>query len=145
MKTRNVICGGRDGGAMAVELALVLPLLMVIVFATIDFGRMIEAQVTITQAAREGVRVWALGNGTAAGPSATDVQTAVDQSAQPLAAGTVTATTSACTTGAQTTVSLSYTFHFITPVGALASLLPGVPVSGNDVTLTAQGTMECAR
>jgi Flp pilus assembly protein TadG len=133
----------RDRGAAAVELALVLPLLLFIVFATIDFGRMIEAQVTLTHAAREGVRVWALGNGKSSGPTAGDVQTAVDESANPLTG--VTASAASCTTSQETTVSVSYTFHFVTPVGALASLLPGTPVSGSDVVMTAQGAMQCER
>ena len=34
---------------------------MLIVFGTIDFGRALNAQITLTQAAREGVRLDALG------------------------------------------------------------------------------------
>lgn len=134
-----------DRGAAAVELALVLPLLMFIVFATIDFGRMIAAQITLTQAAREGVRMWALGNGTSTAPTTGDVQTRVTNAANGLSGASPTATTTACTTNQQTEVDVSYTFHFVTPVGAISSLLPGSAVSSNDVTLTARGVMECER
>jgi Flp pilus assembly protein TadG len=134
-----------DHGAAAVELALVLPLLMFIVFATIDFGRMIAAQITLTQAAREGVRVWALGNGTSTAPTTGDVQTRVTDAAADLSGTGPTATTTACTANTETEVRVSYTFHFVTPIGALAALLPGSPVNSNDVPLNATGVMECER
>ena len=56
-----------DRGAAAVEFALLLPLLVLLVFGMIDFGRAINAQITITQAAREGARVLALPGGTTVG------------------------------------------------------------------------------
>src|SRR5215472_18044642 len=52
---------GGDRGAAAVEFALLLPLLLLLVFGIIDFGRAINAQITLTQAAREGARLAALG------------------------------------------------------------------------------------
>ena len=66
MKTmsRHSSCrpGARDRGASAVEFALVLPLLLLIVFGIIDFGRALNAQITLTQAAREGARLDAVGD-----------------------------------------------------------------------------------
>src|SRR5215469_14940436 len=56
-----------ERGAAAVEFALLLPLLVMLIFGMIDFGRAINAQITITQAAREGARVLALPGGTTAG------------------------------------------------------------------------------
>ena len=55
-----------DRGATAVEFALVLPLLLLLVFGIIDFGRALNAQITLTQAAREGARLEALGDSSAA-------------------------------------------------------------------------------
>jgi len=46
--------GSPDQGAAAVEFAIMLPLLLLLIFGIIDFGRALNAQVTITQAAREG-------------------------------------------------------------------------------------------
>ena len=50
----------RDRGATAVEVALLMPILLVLVMGIVDFGLALRAQITITQAAREGVRVAAL-------------------------------------------------------------------------------------
>ena len=52
-----------DSGAAAVEFALVLPLLVLLVGGIIDFGFAFNAQISLTHAAREGVRVEALRNG----------------------------------------------------------------------------------
>ena len=56
----------RDAGASAVEMAIVLPLLVALVFGIIDFGRMLNAEIELSQAAREGVRLAALTEGNAA-------------------------------------------------------------------------------
>ncbi len=50
-----------DQGAAAVEFALLVPLVLLILFGVIDFGRAFNIQETLTQAAREGVRGYALG------------------------------------------------------------------------------------
>ncbi len=47
-------------GAAAVELALVLPLLILLVGGIIDFGFAFNSQISLTHAAREGVRVEAV-------------------------------------------------------------------------------------
>ena len=49
-----------EQGAAAVEMALVLPLLLLLLFGIIDFGRVLNAQITLTEAAREGARAAAL-------------------------------------------------------------------------------------
>jgi Flp pilus assembly protein TadG len=69
----------RDAGASAVEMAIVLPLLVLLAFGIIDFGRMLNAQIQISQAAREGVRLAALAAGS--GYSAADVTARVGQAA----------------------------------------------------------------
>ncbi len=48
--------GHNDSGAAAVELAIILPLLILIIAGIIDFGRAYFTQVTLTNAAREGAR-----------------------------------------------------------------------------------------
>lgn len=47
---------GRSSGVAAVELALVLPILLAIVIATIDFSVLLYNQALLTNAAREGAR-----------------------------------------------------------------------------------------
>jgi Flp pilus assembly protein TadG len=127
----------RDRGATAVEFALLFPLLMLIVFGTIDFGRALNAQITLTQAAREGVRLDALGE--------PNVVTQTQNAATGLSPVNVTVT--GCPPGASLTsdavVNVSYRFSFITPLGAVAALVGGAGGLGSPVTLTAQGVMPC--
>ena len=59
-----VIRGAREQGAAAVEMALILPVLLIVVFGIIDFGSLFNAQISLTQAAREGVRLGAIGEAT---------------------------------------------------------------------------------
>jgi len=50
-----------ERGAAAVEMALVMPLLILMVMGIIDFGRIFNGEIQLSQAAREGARVTALG------------------------------------------------------------------------------------
>ena len=59
-----------DHGAAVVEFALVLPLLMLMVFGTIQFGLLFNRQQALHAAAREGARVAALPSTTQAEISA---------------------------------------------------------------------------
>ena len=127
----------RDRGAAAVEFALLLPLLLLLVFGIIDFGRALNAQITLTQAAREGARVAALG------------QSGVTSRAQAAAIGlkgvavsVVTACPAGSLPGTDAVVKVSYSFSFITPVGAVAGLFGGSGY-GAPITLSAQGVMPC--
>jgi hypothetical protein len=43
-----------DKGAALIEFCLILPVLLILVFAIIDFGRLIHARIIITNVAREG-------------------------------------------------------------------------------------------
>lgn len=133
--------GRRDRGAAAVEFALLLPLLLLIVFGVIDFGRALNAQITLTQAAREGARLDALGQPSSAVTSRT-INSATGLN---LTSGNVTETL-VCQPNAGATddaqVNVSYQFSFVTPVGAIAGLFGGSGFGG-PITLTAQGVMPC--
>jgi Flp pilus assembly protein TadG len=52
-------------GTALVEMALVLPLLLLLVFGMIDFGLVIKDRMALIQAAREGARIAAIGDTTA--------------------------------------------------------------------------------
>jgi TadE-like protein len=129
----------RDRGSAAVEFALVLPVLLLILFGIIDFGRALNAQIELTGAAREGARLAALGYSSAA------VQARVVAAAPSLSGVTVTVAAS-CPAGsgpaADAQVDARYRFSFITPIGAIASLVGGSHL-GAPIVLTAQGVMPC--
>jgi Flp pilus assembly protein TadG len=135
----STLRGARDRGAAAVEFALVFPLLLLIVFGIIDFGRALNTQITLTQAAREGARLDAEG----------DAQATVIAGTEQAATGLnpVIVQVTACPPGVapsnNATVSVSYQFSFITPIGAIADLIGNPGGLGNPLTMTAQGVMPC--
>jgi Flp pilus assembly protein TadG len=136
MDRRSTGIAARERGAAAVEFALLLPVLLLLVFGIVDFGRALNAQITLTQAAREGVRLAALG------------QPNVVSSTQAAATGIspVTVTVTGCQAGAgpaaDAVVKTSYSFSFVTPIGAIAAMFGGSGI-GSPITLTAQGVMPC--
>jgi Flp pilus assembly protein TadG len=73
MKLRLRRVGRRDDGAELIELAIVLPILLLVVAAIIDFGFLFQRYEAVTNAAREGARIAVL-----PGYSATDVQARVN-------------------------------------------------------------------
>ena len=125
-----------DAGAAAVEFALVLPILLLLIFGIVDFGRLYFTQITLTDAAREGARVLALegasGSGYTATQAATDATTRVQDAANSVG-GTVTVTTGTCTVGDPVTVTASTDFSFLTPLPNLANLLGITSVTGTGV------------
>lgn len=129
-----------DHGAAAVEFALVLPLVLFILFGVIDFGRAYMAQIALTQAAREGVRVAAL-------DPAADVEARVDAAATPLdpskVAATVVTSCAGAAAGSNAEVKASMTFEFVTPIGAVAQLVGGSASLGNNINLVGRGVMRC--
>jgi Flp pilus assembly protein TadG len=127
---------------VAVEFALLLPVLLLIIFGTIDFGRAINAQITLTQAAREGARLASLGY-PATGTNSVTSRT--QSAATGLSNVTVTVTTCAVGAGAGVdgVVSVSYPFTFITPVGAFASMFGTATFGSSTLTITAKGEMPC--
>lgn len=50
-----------DGGAVAVEFALVVPLLLFVMLMMMDFGRLMYVQLSLNNGAKEGVRALSLG------------------------------------------------------------------------------------
>lgn len=113
-------------GAAAVEFALILPLLLLILLGIIEFGRAYNVQISLTHAARETARTMAIDNvwndavsrGQTAAPS-------VD-----LAAGEFAAAPTACTPGQQ--ISVTVTHELATLTGITGGL-----------TLTGKAAMRC--
>lgn len=65
----------REAGAAAVEMAIVLPFLLLVIGGLIDFGRLFYTQIVLSNAAREGARMVAMGY------SATDVNQRITDAA----------------------------------------------------------------
>jgi Flp pilus assembly protein TadG len=118
-----------------VEFALVLPILLMLIFGIIDFGRAYNAKISLTQAAREGARVRALGG------DAVATTNRVQQAAGFLAGSVSVDSGVPCPTvplsSDVATVKATYTFSYITPIGALVGFASG------PVTLTGKGVMRC--
>lgn len=126
----------RDRGAAAVEFALVLPILLLLVVGILEFGRAYHVQTTLSNAARDGVRVMALQNSVSAAKLA-----AKASSPLPLADGqitvSVTPTASTCTpTGAATPPTATVIIRY--PFALISGLLPI-----DDFIITGKGTMRC--
>lgn len=60
MLHRKSVCGER--GATAIEMALILPILIMLLFGIFQFGLVFNSYLAITHAAREGARLAAVGN-----------------------------------------------------------------------------------
>lgn len=120
-----------ERGAAAVEFALVLPVLLILVLGIVEFGRAYNIQTTLSAAAREGVRVMALQS------SASQARAATKTAAQPTVAlsdGEIAVSPASCVvTGPATsaTVTVTYPMTFITNF------------FGTTITLTGKGVMRC--
>ena len=72
----------RESGQSLVEFALVVPLLFLLLFGSIEFGRVFHAYHVITSAAREGARAAAVGK------SNTDIETKIEGAVSSLVSDT---------------------------------------------------------
>jgi Flp pilus assembly protein TadG len=130
-----------DEGAELIEMAIVLPLLLLLIMGIVDFGFLFQRYVVLTNAAAEGARVASL-----PGYSSADVTSRVASYATN---GGIRGAVSAVTTpvtlpgagggtwpGRQVTVSYVYTFNYIGPIARLFGSGPG-----GTVTLTSRATM----
>lgn len=134
-------------GTTAVEFAIVVPLLLLILLGLIDFGRLLFVQVSLNAASREGARAASLYQPTSAqqagviGRIAQVVQDSSPGTAKLSALGDSSIAVSASTlcsstvSNEMTTVSVSVPFRWITPVTFLG-------VSGLD-QLSAESRMLC--
>ena len=141
-----------DDGNAAVEFALVLPFLLVLLMGMAEFGRVLFNQQVITNAVRDASRA-----------SATDFEPYMDAANRILEPANIPFPTASCTTspsagqtsicqttitvpvGAATTqahqVSISYNIQYITPLGSLLELIAGNSGWGDGVTITSTAVM----
>jgi Flp pilus assembly protein TadG len=115
-------------GAAALEFAIVVPVLILLVFGIIDFGGVMNAQVVVANAAREGARSAALGGSTTTAtatvrtvmgslPGASDTTitqvTVVCTSLTNVVDSTCTSTTDA---GGKAVATITYKYTWLSPV-----------------------------
>lgn len=113
---RRSVLGER--GAIAVEFALVVPILLVFLFSIISVSRAFQVQATLSAAAREAARTMGIQNDVGAARSA--ALFAASTSDVPIASGDVAIAPSSCTGATPTTnvtVTITYTFQ---PTGNFA-------------------------
>ena len=117
-----------ERGAAALEFALVLPILLMLVFGIITFGRAYHAKVQLAGGVREGARALALGKTAGEAQAAT-----VDAAGGLISAGDVS--TSGCPPGGAdgtARVEASYDLSYTIPL-----------VRSGTLTITADGAMRC--
>jgi Flp pilus assembly protein TadG len=123
-----------ERGAVAVEFAILLPVLVMLLMGIIEFGRAYNAQISLTHAARESVRVMAISNNPASAKT-TAVNAAVSlrpalRTTDVAVVTTNTASSSLCAAGAKATVTITYSLSTMTGIAGPFSL-------------TAKGVMQC--
>lgn len=114
-------------GAVAVEFALVAPILLALVAGIVEFSHAYNQQISVTQAAREAARTMAIKN------SQAEAQAAASAGAPGLntAAFSYSFTPASCSAGANANVTITYTTNTLTGL------------FGSDITLTGVGAMRC--
>jgi Flp pilus assembly protein TadG len=122
-----------ERGAAAVEFALVLPLLVLLVAGIAEFGRAYYLQATLSGAAREGARAMALTNSVAGARTA--VRGATNGISLSDAQIVVAPGTGACVSTATTTLTATVTINYST---AFVSHLFGATLN-----LHGKGAMRC--
>lgn len=117
-----------ERGAAAVEFALLVPVLVMLLLGIMEFGRAFNTQTILANAAREGARSMAINN------SQTDARTAAKNAATllnpTLADGDIAFSGATCSVGSQMTVTITYSLSSMTGIAG-------------PFTMTGKGTMLC--
>lgn len=113
--------GQRERGQALVEFALILPVMLLMLFALVDFGRGFYTWLLVTNAAREGARV------AATQKDYNTVQTRIYDSIGDLDPGKldITPTNVQGVRGEAVEIDLVYEFEFVTPMGEIMNFMSG--------------------
>lgn len=124
-----------EKGQNLVEFAMVVPIFLILVFAIVDFGMGFHAWITVTNAAREGARMGAVGADEAT------ITARVKDTSSSLAADDlqITVTNAQGNPGESVTVQVEYQYQLITPLSNLLGMIGGG--IGNTVDFNATSEM----
>ena len=104
-----------ERGAAAVEMALVLPILVTLLFGMVTFGLMYNTQIALTGAAREGARYMAINNDSACVTGARQKVVNSAGTTPQLTCADVSVTPEVCAPGADVTVTATRAFTYNVP------------------------------
>lgn len=121
-----------EKGSVAVEMAILLPVLILILFGIMEFGRALNTQAMLTHAARESVRVMAITK------SASDAKTSAINAAPTLSPNLISSNVDVtifpagtCTAPATATVTINYQLSTLTGIaGPFEMTAKGVMLCG---------------
>jgi Flp pilus assembly protein TadG len=131
--------GADERGQSLAEFALIIPLFLLLMFAIVDFGMGFYSWITVTNAAREGARIGAVG-----ADSAT-IQQRVKDTAGSLNNSNLTISVSNAggSSGQTVGVTVHYNYKLITPLSSLMGLVSGGSIGPNiNFTSTSQMRLE---
>jgi len=121
--------GVRERGQAMVEFALIIPIFLLLVFAIVDFGMGFHAWITVTNGAREGARIGAVG------ADAATIETKVRDTSASLDGANlgVTVTNAQGTPGDAVVVDVTYDYQLITPLSSIMGFVSGNTLGPNIV------------
>ncbi|WP_427016404.1 TadE/TadG family type IV pilus assembly protein [Pseudarthrobacter sp. P1] len=133
-------CKDSERGAAAVEFALLLPVLLLLVMGIMEFGRAYNVQISASQAAREGARYVAVNYPSIYFSADTAKTTALD-AAPGLPAGTTVSIEYKQANGGAAGACASGSAVTVTVVNQLNWLTGYLPIAGPKIT--GVGVMQC--
>jgi hypothetical protein len=150
--------GTGDRAQSLAELAILLPIFLILVFGLIDFGMGLRAYIQVAQATREGARHGVLGNqpgafsaggsGDCNGTADTTVVGKVCSTINGLDLGDLQSVTVTCPDGGSPPcgsgdtieVHAEYNYHYITPIRSVVNFFSGGALD-DTITVSATSTM----
>lgn len=149
---------GEDAQSLA-EMAILLPIFLILVFGIIDFGMGLRAYIQVAQATREGARYGSVGNlpGTFSSGGSGDCNGSVSTNVVGKVCSTIngldltdldtvtvtcpdSGTAPPCDHGDSLRVHAAYDYHYITPVRSIVNFFSGGGMS-DTISISATSTM----
>lgn len=132
--------GRAERGAAAVEFAILLPVLLLILFGIVEYGSIFNAQLSLQHAAREGVREMVVhGDQDAAEQAAVAAAVGLD----PDAMDVIVTPETPCTGTEPVTVEVRYQHTSLTGLPVFASRFTGSVELGTVADLTTKAVRQC--